>query len=152
GNGTTIECTPIVVGGVIYLTTVSSRVASLDADTGHQRWLYDPYRDVHITQPRASGGVNRGVAYWSDSRESRIFLGASDGRLIALDAKTGVPDPGFGRNGIVDLRNGMEKDLDGVNYGPTSAPAVYRDTVILGFSCPEGGRPAPGDPRAFDAR
>jgi quinoprotein glucose dehydrogenase len=46
----------------------------------------------------------------------------------------------------------MQMNLDGVNYGPTSAPVVYKDMVILGFSCPEGGRPAPGDPRAFDAR
>jgi quinoprotein glucose dehydrogenase len=44
----------------------------------------------------------------------------------------------------------MEPDLDGVNYGPTSAPAVWGDIVVLGFSCPEGGKPAPGDPRAFD--
>jgi quinoprotein glucose dehydrogenase len=136
----------------MFVTSVGSKVVALDADTGWQRWLYDPYQGVHISQPRASGGVNRGVAYWTDGRQSRIFLGASDGRLISLDARTGQPDLGFGRNGIVDLREGMDANLNGVNYGPTSAPAVYRDIVILGFSCPEGGRPAPGDPRAFDAR
>jgi quinoprotein glucose dehydrogenase len=152
GNGTTIECTPIVVGGVMFVTTVTSKVVALDADTGRQRWLYDPYQGVHITQPRASGGVNRGVAYWTDGHLTRIFLGAPDGRLISLDARTGEPDRAFGKDGVVDLRQGVDMDLNGVNYGPTSAPAVYRDIVILGFSCPEGGRPAPGDPRAFDAR
>jgi quinoprotein glucose dehydrogenase len=152
GTGTTIECTPVVVGGRMFLTTVMCRVVALDADTGSERWMFDPYKDVRITQPRASGGVNRGLAFWTDGKEERVFLGASDGRLISLDAKSGRPDPAFGKNGTIDLREGMDADLNGVNYGPTSAPAVYKDIVILGFSCPEGGRPAPGDPRAFDAR
>ena len=116
----------------MYLTTALSKVVALDAENGHERWKYDPYAGLKIKQPRASGGVNRGVAYWSDGRKARIFLGASDGRLISLDANTGLPDPAFGKLGTVDLREGMEVDLNGVNYGPTSAPAVYRDIVILG--------------------
>jgi quinoprotein glucose dehydrogenase len=152
GKTTTIECTPLVINGVMFLTSATSRVVALDADTGCERWKFDPYAGVKITEPRASGGVNRGVAYWTDARQSRIFLGAADGRLISLDAKNGQPDPAFGNCGTVDLREGMDADLKGVNYGPTSAPAVYKNIVILGFSCPEGGKPAPGDPRAFDAR
>jgi len=152
GRGTTIECTPIMIGHILYITTVASKVVALQADTGREIWKYDPYAGTGIKQPRASGGVNRGLAYWTDGRHKRIFLGASDGRLISMDAATGLLDPAFGNSGIVDLRAGMGTDLDGVNYGPTSAPAVYRNLVILGFSCSEGGRPAPGDPRAFDAR
>jgi quinoprotein glucose dehydrogenase len=152
GKGTTIECTPIVVGGVMFLTTATSRVVALNAATGCELWRYDPYANVKTTHPKASGGVNRGVAYWSNRKQSRIFLGVADGRLISLDAKTGQPDPGFGQAGTVNLREGMDCNLDGLNYGPTSAPAVYGDIIILGFSCPEGGRPAPGDPRAFDSR
>src|SRR5437870_7882849 len=123
GKTTTIECTPIVIGGVMYLTTAGSKVVALDAASGRVHWKFDPYEGVKISQPRASGGVNRGVAYWSDGRRARIFLGASDGRLISLDAKNGLPDPAFGRAGTVDLREGMDTDLNGVNYGPTSAPA-----------------------------
>jgi len=152
GKATTIECTPIVIGGKMFVTTATSRVVALDADSGCERWNYDPYAQVTITQPKASGGVNRGVAFWTDGKQQRILLGVADGRLISLDAKTGQSDPNFGKTGTVDLREGMGMDLNGVNYGPTSAPAVYRDIVILGFSCPEGGRPAPGDPRAFDVR
>ena len=151
-NGTTIECTPIVIDKVMFITTAKSKVIALDAKNGCERWSFDPYLAVKKPQPRASGGVNRGVAYWASGKQSRIFLGAADGRLISLDAKTGKPDPLFGENGVVDLRVNMDRDLTGLNYGPTSAPAVYRDIVILGFSCPEGGRSAPGDPRAFDAR
>src|SRR6266478_2963117 len=123
----TIECTPIVIGRVMFLTTATSKVVALDAGTGCVRWKYDPYEGVKITQPRASGGVNRGVAYWTDGKQARILLGASDGRLISLDAKTGRPDPAFGKAGTVDLREGLDMDLNGLNYGPTSAPAVYRD-------------------------
>jgi quinoprotein glucose dehydrogenase len=151
-EGSTIECTPIVIDGTMFVTTVRSRVVALDAANGCERWKFDPYEGVRITQPPASGGVNRGLAYWSDGRKARILLGAPDARLISLDAATGRPDPAFGKGGTVDLREGMGGNLDGLNYGPTSAPAVYRDIVILGFSCPEGGRPAPGDPRAFDVR
>jgi quinoprotein glucose dehydrogenase len=151
-TGTTIECTPVVVGDKVFVTTASCRVVALDADTGCERWRFDPYQDFKTTQPKASGGVNRGVAFWTDGKQQRIFLGAPDGRLISLDGKTGRPDPAFGRGGTVDLREGVKVDLDGVNYGPTSAPGIYKDIVILGFSCPEGGRPAPGDPRAFDVR
>jgi quinoprotein glucose dehydrogenase len=152
GTGTTIECTPIVIGDKMFLTTVTCRVVALEADTGRERWMFDPYRGISMTQPKASGGVNRGVAFWTDGRRERIFLGSPDGRLISLDGKTGQADPAFGKAGTVDLREGAQAELDGVNYGPTSAPAVYKDIVILGFSCPEGGRPAPGDPRAFDVR
>lgn len=152
GNSTTIECTPIVIDGIMFITTPNSKVVALDAATGVEQWKYDPYAGVKRNQPRASGGVNRGVAYWSGGKQSRILLGVADGHLVSLDAKTGVPDPCFGNAGTVDLREGMEADLNGVNYGPTSAPALCGDIVILGFSCPEGGRPAPGDPRAFEVR
>jgi quinoprotein glucose dehydrogenase len=152
GKGTTIECTPIVIGGIMYVTTAKAKVVALEADTGRELWKYDPYDGVEINQPRASGGVNRGLAWWTNGKQARIFLGASDGRLISLDANTGSLDSAFGKRGIVDLREGMNVDLNGVNYGPTSAPAVCGDILIVGFSCPEGGRPAPGDPRAFDAR
>jgi len=156
GDAGTIECTPVAVGGVIYVTTGASKAVSLDAATGKELWRYDPYdpsrspSSPRKLQPKASSGVNRGVAYWSDGRDARVLLGVADGRLISLDAKTGQPDPAFGKHGTVDLRSGMKEDLDGVPYGPTSAPAVWKNIVVLGFSCPEGGKPAPGDPRAFD--
>jgi quinoprotein glucose dehydrogenase len=153
----TIECTPLVVDGVMYLTTVSGRpkVVALDAATGRELWKYDPHV-ARTPYPAASGGVNRGVAYWTDGRRDgarRILHGTTDGRLVSLDARTGRPDSAFGNAGVVDFRQGMEGDLSRFPYGPTSAPAVYRDTVIVGFSASEGPPPgAPGDVRAFDVR
>jgi quinoprotein glucose dehydrogenase len=152
GNSTTIECTPIVIEGVMFITTATSIVAALDADTGRERWRFNPNAGVKRTQPRASGGVNRGVAYWSNGKQARVFVGVADGRLISLDARSGIPDSCFGSAGTIELRDGMDVDLNGIGYGPTSAPAICGDIIIVGFSCPEGGRPAPGDPRAFDVR
>ncbi len=143
--GTTIQCTPVVVDGVMYITTPKLNVAALDAATGRQIWRYDP----------KTGGVNRGIAYWSDGRpegERRVLLGTPDGRLISLDARTGRPDPAFGQNGQVDLRAGIERDISRYPYGVTSAPAVFEDRVILGFLVSEGQPGAPGDIRAFDVR
>lgn len=152
----TIECTPVVVDGVMYVTTGYRRVAALNAATGEELWLFDPLSLGPHSGPLASGGINRGVAWWSDQRpggERRILHGTSDGRLFSLDARTGTPDPDFGRGGWIELRDGIEWDLSRHAYGPTSAPAVLGDIVILGFSNSESPPPgAPGDVRAFDVR
>ncbi len=158
-KGTTIECTPVVVDGVMYITTVKTKVVALDAATGKELWAFDPYADeksgAHAVRMRASGGVNRGVAYWSDGKDQkRILVGLTDGRLLALDAKTGLPDAGFGSGGFVDLREGYkdERDLTKLPYGPTSAPAVFENLVYIGCSNGEGHPASPGDVRAFDIR
>ena len=99
-RGRSFESTPIFVDGVLYLSTHTQKVIALDPETGREIWRYDA---------KAPGRENRGVSYWpGDSREPpRILFGTGDGRLIALAAKTGVPMPGFGDNGVVDLRAGI---------------------------------------------
>jgi quinoprotein glucose dehydrogenase len=102
-----------------------------------------------------SGGVNRGCAFWSDGKPDgarRVIHGAADGRLFSLDARTGKLDPSFGRGGIVDLRQHLEPKHARLGYGPTSAPAIWKDTIVVGVSCDEGAFAAPGDIRAFDIR
>ena len=158
----TCECTPIVIDGVMYITTNKLRVVALRADTGKQIWAFDPFRDSDVPKTGrskwrlASGGVNRGLAYWTDGKqngEQRILHGTSDGRLFSLDAKTGKLDKRFGTDGVKNLREDIRRDLSKMPYGPTSAPAICGDVVIVGFSCGEGPGPAaPGDIRAFDVR
>ncbi|HEX4797523.1 MAG TPA: pyrroloquinoline quinone-dependent dehydrogenase [Humisphaera sp.] len=157
--GRTIECTPIVIGGVMYITTVNTNCVALDAATGKVLWRFDPYTDNAKHWLKTSGGVNRGVAYWSDGKPDgarRILLGLTDGRLISLDAKDGKPDAAFGVDGEVDLRAGLKDEyganLDRRGYGPTSAPLVFENLVFLGFSNDEASPAAPGDTRAFDVR
>jgi quinoprotein glucose dehydrogenase len=154
--GKTIECTPIVIDGVMYITTGYLRVVALDAATGREIWQFDPLKDHPFGHEPMSGGVNRGCAYWADGRpggERRIIHGTSDGRLFSLDAKTGKLDPGFGEGGVRNLRSELEAKVASLGYGPTSAPAIWRDTILVGVSCGEGpGIAAPGDIRAFDVR
>jgi quinoprotein glucose dehydrogenase len=149
----TIECTPIIVGGTMYLTTVRTKVVALDAATGRERWAFDPYAAAPKRR-QAAGGVNRGVAYWEGSTTAkRILVGTADGRLISLDAVTGRPDPDFGAAGIVDLRGGLDEDVRDLGYGVTSAPGIFENLVVVGVSVPEGPeRSTPGDVRAFDVR
>jgi quinoprotein glucose dehydrogenase len=155
GEKTTIECTPIVIDGVMYITTARTKVVAVNAATGEKLWQFDPYENHSRNSIKASGGVNRGVAMWSDARttgQRRIFAALSDGRLLSLDAKTGKLDPAFAGGGQLDLRKGIERDISKMSYGPTSAPMVFQDLVVLGFSNDEGHPGAPGDIRAFDAR
>ena len=156
GQGPTIECTPVVVDGTAYVTTGRRRVVALDGASGKVLWEFGPLSYGPPAGPLASGGVNRGVAYWSDGREEgqrRIFHGTADGRLYCLDARTGELDPQFGDRGAKDLREDIDREIADLPYGPTSAPAICGDVVIVGFSNGEGpGVSAPGDVRGFDAR
>ena len=125
-TGKTIECTPIVIDGVMYVTTGYLRVVALDAATGKELWQFDPLKDHPFPHRPASGGVNRGCAYWSDGKpdgERRIIHGTSDGRLFSLDAKTGKLDPKFGDGGVRNLRKELDPKVAALDYGPTSAPA-----------------------------
>jgi quinoprotein glucose dehydrogenase len=155
-KGKTIECTPIVIDGVMFITTGYLRVVAVDGATGKELWQFDPLKDHPFVHRPASGGVNRGCAYWSDGKpggERRIIHGTSDGRLFSLDAKNGKLDPKFGDGGIRNLRKELGPKVAALSYGPTSAPAVWKDTIIVGVSCDEGpGIAAPGDIRAFDVR
>ena len=145
------EATPLVVNGMLYFSTPSSRVIALDAETGAEIWKFDPQGG---TKPRQYF-QHRGVAYWQsgDGNEERILYGTLDGRLIALDARTGRPCAGFGKTGAIDLRAGLEGDQPGAEYSITSAPAIYNDLVITGAAVPEYPSKGPsGIVRAFDVR
>lgn len=144
-----IQCTPIVVDNVMYLTSADTRVFALDAATGRKLWQFDPGRTG------LSFLSNRGVAYWSDDRQDgarRIIFAIPEGKLFSLDARTGKPDRSFGENGVVELRTGIERNLTKLTYGVTSAPAIFDNLIVLGFSVDEGFVAAPGDIRAFDVR
>ena len=127
----------------MYITTGYLRVVALDAATGTELWQFDPLKDHPFPHGPASGGVNRGCAYWSDGMpggERRIVHGTSDGRLFSLDAKTGKLDPNFAEGGILNLRAKLDPKVATLSYGPTSATALWKNTIIVGVSCGEGPR------------
>ncbi|MGA0605115.1 PQQ-dependent dehydrogenase, methanol/ethanol family [Phenylobacterium sp. VNQ135] len=110
------EATPIVVDGVLYVTTAWSKVKAFDAATGKPLWSYDPKVDPSVGQIACCDVVNRGVAAWN----GRIYLGALDGRLIALDAKTG-------REAWSVVTVDQSKA-----YTITGVPRIVRGKVIIG--------------------
>lgn len=153
---TAFECTPLVVDGMLYLSTASNRIIALDAETGSRIWEFDPHAGIKVKRDIQA---HRGVAYWSgrtsdgQSIDKRILFGTSDGRLIALDALTGKPCPDFGNGGAVNLREGMADKWPSMTYAVTSPPAIYKHIVIVGTRVPEYPSKGPsGDVRAFDAR
>src|SRR5215470_4850246 len=148
------EATPLMIGGVLYVSTSASQVAAIDGISGRTLWVYDPKIWVHGTPPNF-GFVHRGVAYWSDGRDARILIGTGHGYLIALDARTGTPIASFGIDGRVDLAEGLGRPVERRWYTVTSPPLIIGDLVIVGSSIeawpPRPDMP-PGHVRAFDVR
>src|SRR6202047_5169929 len=99
-----LEGTPLMVKGVVYATAGSRRAAiALDAASGELLWVHGEHEGERgANAPRQLSG--RGLAYWSDGKEERILYVTPGYRLIGLDAKTGALVPGFGKNGVVDLK------------------------------------------------
>lgn len=147
---TVIECTPIVVDGIMYITTCQVKVQAVEAATGKLLWEFDPAGDA--ARSRAARGVNRGVCYWQDGGQKRIFSTFRD-QLWSIDAATGKPDPKFGNQGVIDLKEHFDHNMAGLSFRHTSPVVVYKDLVITGGGGGEGPYPeAPGHIRGWDAR
>ena len=149
-----LQATPLMVDGVLYTTAGARRnVAAIDAATGETLWIY------RIVEGRREGaatrkGSGRGVAYWTDGDEERIFFITRGFRLIALDATTGLPCPDFGDAGIVDLKEGLDRPVKG-GIGSSSPPIVVNDVVVVGSSQPPFAvvkEMPPGHVRGYDPR
>jgi len=135
-----LEGTPLMVGGVLYATAGTRRsVVALDAGTGELLWVHGEHEGERgAAAPRQLSG--RGLAYWTDGKEERILYVTPGYRLIALDARTGVPVATFGKNGAVDLKLDIDQNIELVagEIGLQSAPVVARDVVIIGAAFREG--------------
>jgi quinoprotein glucose dehydrogenase len=148
------QATPLMVGGVLYVSTSVSQVAAIDAISGRTLWVHDPRIWIHGT-PANFGYVHRGVAYWTDGHDARILIGTGNAFLIALDARTGQPVTSFGVDGRVDLTEGLGRPVDRKWYTVTSPPLVVGDLVVVGSSIqgwPMRPDMPPGHVRAFDVR
>ncbi|GBQ95163.1 alcohol dehydrogenase large subunit [Acetobacter nitrogenifigens DSM 23921 = NBRC 105050] len=133
------EGTPLVVDGVLYATTNWSKIKALKADTGQLLWDYDPKVPGNVADRGCCDTVNRGLAYWN----GKVYFGTFDGRLIALDAKTGklvwstytIPK---------DASLGQQR-----SYTVDGAPRIAKGRVLIGNGGAEFG--ARGFISAFDA-
>jgi len=155
-----LQCTPLVIKGRLYATAGAHRdVICLDAATGEQLWLHrTPDEGARARNaPRQLSG--RGVGYWSDGDQERILYVTIGYQLVSLDAKTGLPDPNFGSNGVVDLKlnDDQDLDLDTADIGLHAAPTIAKGVVIIGAAHTAGNTPkvksnAKGYVRGFDVK
>ena len=148
------EYTPLAIGGRLYTSTSLAQVAAIDGSTGETIWVYNP-KSYEAGRPTNLGFVHRGLAYWTDGAQERLYLAAHDGFLYAIDAKTGELVSEFGEQGRVNLTTAIPLASAPRNYTMTSPPVVCRDVVIVGSSISDGpqNKEAPrGDVQAFNAR
>src|SRR5580765_4081963 len=163
-----LEGTPIMVKGVVYATAGTRRsVIALNPRTGELKWVYslDEGERASRWAPRQLSG--RGLSYWTDGKgDDRVIYVTTGYQLVSLNAKTGQPVEGFGKNGVVDMKVGVmigkngkqvQVDLEKGEIGLHSTPTVVNDTIIVGSSMFEGlgyiySTNVKGLVRAFDAR
>ena len=142
-----IQTNPLIVGRTLYAYTPTQKVIALDAATGRLKWKFDS--GISGSQPV------RGVSYWTDGKEGRIFAGIMN-FLYCLDAETGKPIESFGEGGRIDLRKGLERtsedQYEKQSVALTTPGMVYKDLIIVGGREPETHPAPPGYLRAYDVR
>jgi quinoprotein glucose dehydrogenase len=152
------ENQPLMVDGVLYVTTPYNNAAALDAETGRELWRFDSGA-VTLGGIPGTGFKHRAPALWRDARDGgrlRVLLNTRN-QLFSLDAQTGRPVASFGANGVVSLTDAYPRpisDVRHVNHG-ASPPVVYRDIVVVGSSIPDRYQMTsepPGIVQGFDAR
>lgn len=153
------QATPLVIDGIMYSTGGSRRaVFALNAATGELLWVYSLDEGERARNaPRQLSG--RGLAFWQEGEEKRIVYVTPGYRMIALNAETGRPIPGFGEQGIVDLKQNADQDIDLVTgeIGLQATPMIAKDVIIVGAAHRTGGnarsrRNVKGFVRGFDVR
>ncbi len=138
-----LETTPLIVNGTMYVVTPRQKVIALDATTGKQKWIFD--------SGVGNNSATRGLTWWSDGKDSRVFC-AMGSYIYAIHASDGTGIKDFGSNGRIDLRENLDGARPGLAYSATSPAVVYKDLLILGGRVSETTPAAPGDERAFDVR
>ena len=145
GNRSAIQCNPIIVNGMMYFTSPKLKLIAVDPASGKEIWKFDPFSGQEAT------GVNRGVTYWEDGKEKRIFLSAGS-YLYALNADDGNLISAFGKDGAVDLREGLGREPAKLAVAASSPGIIFKDLLIQGTAVGEGYDAAPGFIRAYDVR
>ena len=147
------EATPLMIDGVLYLSTMYTRVVALNAATGEQLWAFDP--EAYRTGPRGAGPggyKHRGVAVWGEGDDMRVFINSRD-KLFSLRASDGSQIRSFGDNGAALLTENFPNPVTNDEFDQTSPPVVFDDLVIVGSRVPDRVQrrfDTPGSVQAFD--
>ena len=129
-EGPAIECNPIIIDGVMFITSPALKVMALNAATGKLIWKFDPFAETKAK------GVNRGVTFWQEGTDKRIFFAAAN-NLYALNAETGLLVTSFGNKGIVDLRIGLNRNPNKISVIMSSPGIIYKNYLIVGSGVSE---------------
>lgn len=139
------ESNPIVIDGVLYVSSARNRIYAINAQNGNEIWSFDPFYGA------LGGGVSRGVTYWEDGNDKRILFCAGT-NLFALNATTGKLISSFGLGGKVSMNVGMRGDPEKISVAPTSPGMIYKDLIIIGTAVSELYGAEPGYQRAYNVR
>ncbi len=142
-----VECTPLVVDGVMYIVGADLVIQSLDAATGKLLWTNSP---LGASGGRRASGVARGSTYWTDGRRKRLFVPIQN-RIWCLDATTGKAVGSFGEAGAINVEKDVDRDMAGLSLSSTTPGAICGDVLVIASRTEEGPRPAaPGHIRGYD--
>lgn len=148
-----IQCNPIIIDTVLYGTSPQLKLFALDARTGKELWVFNPFDSLAADKSMFFILNNsRGISYWSDGQNDRRIFFTAGSNLYAIDAQTGKPVVTFGKGGHIDLHEGLDRDVADLFITSTSPGIVYKDLLIMGSRVDEGAAAAPGHIRAFDVR
>jgi quinoprotein glucose dehydrogenase len=154
-NHSQIQCNPIIIDGILYGTTPLLKLFAIDAATGKEKWVFNP-ADLAGEDKKPLHFIlnnNRGVTYWTDGdKDKRIYYTAGS-QLFAINTVTGKKVESFGKNGSLDLHDGLGRD-DIYNFfiTATSPPVIYKNILVTGSRVDEGAQSAPGHIRGYDVR
>lgn len=125
------RATPLYVDGTVYICTNFCQVAGLEATSGDLLWQHDPqsYEGGRITH---AAFHHRGLEYWTDGTEERVVIATGGRQLVSVDTKTGRPDPDFGVDGVVDLKNDLGRRVNPREIAHSAPVLICRDTIVVG--------------------
>lgn len=152
-NSSQIQCNPIIIDSVIYLTSPTLKLFALHAGTGKKIWEFNP--DSNFRNRKSVHFIinnTRGVTYWTDGKEDKRIFYVASSYLHCINAKNGELVTSFGDSGLVDLHKDLGREVQDLLITATSPGIIYHDLFILGSRVDEGAAAAPGHIRAFDVR
>jgi quinoprotein glucose dehydrogenase len=152
-NHSQIQCNPIIVDGVLYGTSPLMKLFAVDAATGNQKWVFNPFDSV-AGDRRTFFILNncRGVTYWSDGKNDQRIYYTAGSLLHCINATNGHPVLSFGDSGAIDLHEGLDREVKDLFVTSTSPGVIFNDLLIMGTRVNEGADAAPGHIRAYDVR
>jgi quinoprotein glucose dehydrogenase len=144
-----IQCNPIIVDSIMYMTSPTLKLFALHAGTGQKIWEFDPDSNQSMNFVLNN---SRGVTYWTDGKNNKRILYVASSYLHCIDATNGQLVRSFGDSGSIDLHNDLGREVADLFVTATSPGIIYKDLYILGSRVDEGAAAAPGHIRAFDVR